>query len=79
MGGAFMLLKTIARATPWRKFTASSSDSQPSLLRQGRVTHEVEGRCEDGSVPKAVDGQEAARGGSHPALPAAPAAHPPHQ
>ena len=44
-----------------------------------RVTHEARGRSQDGSVQEAVEGEEADRCGVHPAVPASPTAHPPHQ
>lgn len=49
--------------------------SDPKL----RVTHEARGRSQDGSVQEAVEGEEADPRGVHPAVPAPPAAHPPHQ
>lgn len=59
--------------------------SLPVLLSCGRtdpklrVTHEARGRSQDGSVQEAVEGEEADPRGVHPAVPASPAAHPPHQ
>ncbi|KAA8579951.1 hypothetical protein FQN60_005486, partial [Etheostoma spectabile] len=49
------------------------SDPEP------RVLHEARGRSQDGCVQEAVEGAEADRRGVHPALPASPTAHPPHQ
>lgn len=53
--------------------------SLPLLLSPGRVTHEAGGRGQDGPVQEAVEGPEAAGGGPHSAVTAAPAASPSHQ
>lgn len=47
--------------------------------QSSRVTHEARGCSQDGSVQEAVEGEEADPRGVHPAVPAPPAAHPPHQ
>ncbi|MEQ2165072.1 hypothetical protein GOODEAATRI_013327, partial [Goodea atripinnis] len=44
-----------------------------------RVTHEAGGRSQDGCLQEAVESEETDCSGVHPAFPAAPAAHTPHQ
>lgn len=53
--------------------TCELSEPEPRLI------HEARGRSQDGCVQEAVEGEEADRGGLHPAVSAASAAHPPHK